>query len=66
MLRAGMLARRRHLHLDAAGPARAAQVENVVREEMNRAGAIELLMPSIQPRELWTKPAAGRNSAASC
>jgi len=28
-------------------------VENVVREEMNRAGAIELLMPSIQPKELW-------------
>ncbi|MBX3692222.1 proline--tRNA ligase [Dokdonella sp.] len=29
------------------------RVENVVREEMNRAGALELLMPSIQPRELW-------------
>ena len=29
------------------------KVENVVREEMNRAGAIEMLMPSIQPRELW-------------
>ena len=29
------------------------KVEAVVREEMNRAGAIELLMPSIQPRELW-------------
>ncbi|MEO8460704.1 MAG: proline--tRNA ligase [Dokdonella sp.] len=29
------------------------KVENIVREEMNRAGAIELLMPSIQPRELW-------------
>ncbi len=29
------------------------KVENVVREEMNRAGAIEVLMPSIQPRELW-------------
>ncbi len=29
------------------------RVEAVVREEMNRAGAIELLMPSIQPRELW-------------
>jgi prolyl-tRNA synthetase len=28
-------------------------VETVVREEMNRAGALELLMPSIQPRELW-------------
>ena len=29
------------------------KVENVVREEMNRAGAVELLMPTIQPRELW-------------
>jgi prolyl-tRNA synthetase len=29
------------------------KVEAVVREEMNRAGAIELLMPTIQPRELW-------------
>jgi prolyl-tRNA synthetase len=29
------------------------KVENVVREEMNRAGAIEMLMPAIQPRELW-------------
>ncbi len=30
-----------------------AKVENIVREEMNRAGALEMLMPSIQPRELW-------------
>src|SRR5690242_9410909 len=29
------------------------KVEAVVREEMNRAGAIELLMPVIQPAELW-------------
>ncbi|MGN2247816.1 proline--tRNA ligase [Frateuria sp. GZRR35] len=29
------------------------KVENVVREEMNRAGAIELLMPAVQPKELW-------------
>jgi prolyl-tRNA synthetase len=29
------------------------KVETAVREEMNRAGAIELLMPTIQPRELW-------------
>ena len=29
------------------------KVENVVREEMNRAGAIELLMPTVQPKELW-------------
>ena len=27
--------------------------ENIVREEMNRAGAIELLMPAVQPAELW-------------
>lgn len=29
------------------------KVETIVREEMNRAGAIELLMPSVQPAELW-------------
>ena len=29
------------------------KVEAVVREEMDRAGAIELLLPTIQPRELW-------------
>lgn len=29
------------------------KVENIVREEMNRSGGIELLMPAIQPAELW-------------
>jgi prolyl-tRNA synthetase len=29
------------------------KVEAVVREEMNRAGAMEVLFPTIQPRELW-------------
>src|SRR5215469_6768781 len=29
------------------------KIEQIVREEMNRAGAIELLMPVIQPAELW-------------
>src|SRR5215213_1492201 len=29
------------------------KVEAIVREEMNRAGAFELLMPSLQPAELW-------------
>jgi len=28
-------------------------VESIVREEMNKAGGIELLMPAIQPAELW-------------
>jgi prolyl-tRNA synthetase len=29
------------------------KVENVIREEMNRAGAMELSMPVVQPAELW-------------
>jgi prolyl-tRNA synthetase len=29
------------------------KVEAIVREEMNRAGAIEMLMPVVQPAELW-------------
>ena len=29
------------------------KVENIIREEMNRAGAVELLMPIVQPAELW-------------
>ena len=29
------------------------KIEAIIREEMNRAGAVELLMPVIQPAELW-------------
>jgi len=29
------------------------KVEHIVREEMNKAGAIEVLMPMVQPAELW-------------
>jgi len=29
------------------------KVEAIIREEMNRAGAIEILMPAVQPAELW-------------
>src|SRR5512142_852866 len=29
------------------------KVEHVVREEMDKSGAIELLMPAVQPAELW-------------
>ena len=29
------------------------KIENIVREEQNRAGALEILMPTIQPAELW-------------
>ena len=29
------------------------KVENIIREEMNRAGAQEMLMPAVQPSDLW-------------
>ncbi len=29
------------------------KVETIVREEMNRAGAVETLMPVVQPADLW-------------
>lgn len=29
------------------------KIEHIIREEMNRAGAQELLMPAVQPAELW-------------
>ena len=29
------------------------KIEKIIREEMNKAGAIELLMPAIQPSDLW-------------
>lgn len=36
-------------------------IEQIVREEMNRAGAVEMLMPCIQPAELWQE--SGRYDA---
>jgi len=42
------------------------KVEAIVREEMNRAGALELTMPVVQPAELWQESAAGRLTARSC
>src|ERR1041384_4820036 len=37
------------------------KVEQIVREEMDRAGAIEVLMPALQPKELWEQ--SGRAEA---
>ena len=37
------------------------KVERIVREEMNRAGAVEILMPTIQPADLWRE--SGRYGA---
>ena len=39
------------------------KVEQIVREEMNRAGALEVLMPAMQPPEIWQK--SGRYVTAS-
>jgi prolyl-tRNA synthetase len=38
------------------------KVENIVREEMNRAGAIEVLMPALQPPDIWQQ--SGRYETA--
>ena len=38
------------------------KVERIVREEMNRAGAIEVLMPALQPKEIWEQ--SGRAESA--
>lgn len=35
------------------------KIENIVREEMDKAGALELLMPALSPDELWAE--TGRN-----
>ncbi len=34
-------------------------IEDIVREEMDRAGALELLMPTMQPAELWAESGRG-------
>jgi prolyl-tRNA synthetase len=55
MLRAGLirkLASGIYTYLPA-GLKSIKKVENIIREEMNRSGAIELLMPAVQPAELW-------------
>ena len=31
------------------------KVETIVREEMDRAGALEILMPALQPRDIWER-----------
>jgi len=36
-------------------------IENIIREEMNKSGAIEVLMPTLQPTELWKE--SGRYDA---
>jgi prolyl-tRNA synthetase len=37
------------------------KVETIIREEMDQAGALEILMPALQPRELWER--SGRYEA---
>ncbi|HAV49501.1 MAG TPA: proline--tRNA ligase, partial [Brevundimonas sp.] len=37
------------------------KIEQIVREEMNRAGAVEMLMPTLQQADLWRE--SGRYEA---
>src|SRR5882724_5289242 len=39
------------------------KIEQIIREEMNRAGALEVLMPALQPKEIWEQ--SGRAETAS-
>ncbi len=39
------------------------KVEQIIREEMDRAGAIEVLMPALQPKEIWEQ--SGRAQTAN-
>ena len=41
------------------------KVENIVREEMDRAGAQEILMPALQPIELWETSGRASQMGAS-
>ena len=42
------------------------KVEAIVREEMNRAGALELLMPGVQPAELWQESGRWTSTVRNC
>src|SRR5947208_9317800 len=55
MLRAGLIRRRPAASYTGLplGLRIVRKVERIVREEMNRAGALELIMPVVQPGELW-------------
>jgi prolyl-tRNA synthetase len=55
MLRAGMIRKLTSgiYNYLPAGLRSIKKVESIIREEMNRAGAIEILMPAVQPGELW-------------
>src|ERR1043166_2557574 len=39
------------------------KIERIVREEMNRAGALDVLMPTLQPTDIWQ--ASGRYETAA-
>ena len=42
------------------------KVEAIVREEMDRAGAVELTMPVVQPAELWQESGRFEKMGPSC
>ena len=58
MLRAGLIRKlgARPVHASCrSASGRCSKVERIVREEMDRAGALEILMPALHPQEIWEK-----------
>ena len=42
------------------------KIEAIVRQEMNRAGAVELLMPVVQPAEFWQETGRWSTTCPCC
>mgnify|MGYP003958826165 FL=1 len=42
------------------------KVEAIVREEMDRAGALEVFMPALQPPAIWAKSGRSRQRKTCC
>lgn len=67
MLRAGMIRKLASgLYTAADRRARSEKVENIVREEMNNAGAIEVSMPVVQPADLWQESGRWEQYGRNC
>ena len=42
------------------------KIEQIIREEMDRAGGQEVVMPALQPAELWEQSGRARDDGATC
>ena len=42
------------------------KIEQIVREEQDRSGAMEMLMPTVQPADIWRRASATTPTARRC